>query len=248
MHYNTDDIKIKNIKELLPPVALLECFPISAEASGLVTATRAAIEALLNKADDRLLVVVGPCSIHDATAAMEYATKLKLVRDQYSETLEVVMRVYFEKPRTTVGWKGLINDPHMDDNCNINEGLRIGAKPALRDQRHWVTDGGGISGHDHAAIHRRFNELGGDWCQNDREPEPRKLASGLSCPVGFKNGTDGNIAIAIDAIGAASASHHFCRLPNTAMRRLSKPQGTGHAMSFCAVGRRQITAQNTSPP
>ena len=209
MHYNTDDIKIKNIKELLPPVALLECFPISAEASGLVTATRAAIEALLNKADDRLLVVVGPCSIHDATAAMEYATKLKLVRDQYSETLEVVMRVYFEKPRTTVGWKGLINDPHMDDNCNINEGLRIARSLLCEINAIGLPTAGEFLDTITPQYIADLMSWGAIGARTTESQSHRQLASGLSCPVGFKNGTDGNIAIAIDAIGAASASHHF---------------------------------------
>lgn len=131
MNYQIDDLRIKEIKELLPPVALLEKFPASEKAAEIVAKTRAAIHNILRAQDDRLLVVIGPCSIHDTQAAKEYAARLLTLREELQGELEVVMRVYFEKPRTTVGWKGLINDPHMDGSYNINDGLRIARKLLL---------------------------------------------------------------------------------------------------------------------
>ncbi|BCQ38759.1 hypothetical protein ERHA54_13620 [Erwinia rhapontici] len=125
MNYQNDDLRIKEIKELLPPVALFEKFPATDKAASTVSQARQAIHHILKKQDDRLLVVIGPCSIHDTAAAKEYASRLLLLREELKDSLEVVMRVYFEKPRTTVGWKGLINDPHMDGSFQINDGLRI---------------------------------------------------------------------------------------------------------------------------
>ncbi len=209
MHHNTDDLRINNIKELLPPIALLERFPISDRASEVVAASRKAIEALLKGQDDRLLVVVGPCSIHDIQAAKEYAEKLLTLREKYAGTLEVVMRVYFEKPRTTVGWKGLINDPHLDDSHDINEGLRI-ARKLLCD----ITDMGlPTAGEFLDTISPQYiadlMSWGAIGARTTESQCHRQLASGLSCPVGFKNGTDGNITIALDAIRAAASSHNF---------------------------------------
>ena len=209
MHYNIDDLRIKNIKELLPPVALLERFPVSDEASGVVAASRASIESLLNDDDDRLLVVVGPCSIHDTKAALEYAQKLKRLRDEYADTLEVVMRVYFEKPRTTVGWKGLINDPHMDDSFDINEGLRIARKLLCEINAMALPTAGEFLDTITPQYIADLMSWGAIGARTTESQNHRQLASGLSCPVGFKNGTDGNIKVAIDAIGAAAAGHHF---------------------------------------
>ena len=205
----TDDLRINNIKELLPPIALMERFPLSTTATAAVTTAREAVQAMLAKKDDRLLVVVGPCSIHDIDAAMDYAKRLQGLREQYAGELEVVMRVYFEKPRTTVGWKGLINDPYLDDSFKINDGLRIARKllcdindlglPTAGEYLDMITPQYIADLMSWGAIGARTTESQGH----------RQLASGLSCPVGFKNGTDGNIKIAIDAIGAAAGSHHF---------------------------------------
>ncbi|NHN39491.1 3-deoxy-7-phosphoheptulonate synthase AroG [Pseudomaricurvus alcaniphilus] len=209
MHYNTDDLRIRNIKELLPPIALLERFPISDKASAVVAAGREAIEAQLAGEDDRLLVVVGPCSIHDIKAALEYARKLLPLREKYAGTLEIVMRVYFEKPRTTVGWKGLINDPHLDDSYDINEGLRLARKLLCDINDLGLPTAGEFLDTISPQYIADLMSWGAIGARTTESQCHRQLASGLSCPVGFKNGTDGNIKIAIDAIGAAASSHHF---------------------------------------
>lgn len=209
MHYQTDDIRINEIKELLPPVAVLEKYPATDTASATVFESRQAIHRILAGEDDRLLVVIGPCSIHDTAAAIEYGKKLKPLRDKYADRLEIVMRVYFEKPRTTVGWKGLINDPYMDNSFQINDGLRIGRKllldlndmglPTASEFLDMITP-------QYVADLMSWGAIGARTTESQVH---RELASGLSCPVGFKNGTDGTIKVAVDAIGAASAPHHF---------------------------------------
>lgn len=204
-----DDLRILEIKELLPPIAILEKFPTTDQAAKTVSDARNAIHEILNDRDDRLLVIVGPCSIHDPKAAVEYAAKLKVLREELKDDLEVVMRVYFEKPRTTVGWKGLINDPYMDNSCNINDGLRIGRKLLLD-----LTDMGVPTAVEFLDMitPQYLADLiswGAIGARTTESQVHRELASGLSCPVGFKNGTDGNIKIAADAIRSASAPHHF---------------------------------------
>lgn len=207
--YQTDDVNIKRIKQLLPPVAVLEKFPASEAASSTTFQAREAIHNILHDQDDRLLVVIGPCSIHDPKAAIDYGQRLKALRDELSGHLEVVMRVYFEKPRTTVGWKGLINDPYLDDSYEINDGLRIGRKLLLD-----LTDMGMPTASEfldmitpqYVADLISWGAIGARTTESQVH---RELSSGLSCPVGFKNGTDGNIKIATDAIRSASASHHF---------------------------------------
>ncbi|MXR35945.1 3-deoxy-7-phosphoheptulonate synthase AroG [Craterilacuibacter sinensis] len=209
MQRQTDDVRIRQIKELLPPIAHLYELPLTEPASEVIYHTRREISALLRGEDDRLLVVIGPCSIHDTQAAKEYASRLLALREAYSRDLVVVMRVYFEKPRTTVGWKGLINDPRMDESFDINAGLRIARRlllelnqmgmPAATEFLDMITP-------------QYFADLiswGAIGARTTESQVHRELASGLSCPVGFKNGTDGNLRIAIDAIRAASAPHHF---------------------------------------
>ncbi|AVH33635.1 3-deoxy-7-phosphoheptulonate synthase AroG [Vibrio fluvialis] len=207
--YQTDDVNIKRIKELLPPVAVLEKFPATEVASSTTFQAREAIHNILQDKDDRLLVVIGPCSIHDTEAAIEYGKRLKVLRDELSGQLEVVMRVYFEKPRTTVGWKGLINDPYLNDTYEINDGVRIGRKLLLD-----LTDMGMPTASEFLDMitPQYIADLiswGAIGARTTESQVHRELASGLSCPVGFKNGTDGNIKIAADAISSASASHHF---------------------------------------
>ncbi|WP_428774119.1 3-deoxy-7-phosphoheptulonate synthase AroG [Vibrio sp.] len=207
--FQTDDVRINRVKELLPPVAVLEKFPATETASSTTFESRQAISNILKGKDDRLLVIVGPCSIHDPEAAIEYGRRLKTLRDELGDRLEVVMRVYFEKPRTTVGWKGLINDPYLNDTFKINDGLRMGRKLLLD-----LTDMGMPTASEfldmitpqYVADLISWGAIGARTTESQVH---RELASGLSCPVGFKNGTDGNIKIASDAIRSAGSSHHF---------------------------------------
>ena len=204
-----DDTRIREIMELAPPAHLLREFPASGKAAESTYETRQAIHRALHGADDRLLVVVGPCSIHDYDAAIDYATRLSALRRELAADLIVVMRVYFEKPRTTVGWKGLINDPHLDDSYRINEGLRLARRilvevnelelPAATEYLDMITP-------QYIADLIAWGAIGARTTESQVH---RELASGLSCPVGFKNGTDGDVRIAVDAIKAASAPHHF---------------------------------------
>lgn len=207
--YQTDDVRINKIKDLLPPIALLERFPASEQATKAVVAGRAAIHNILNGKDDRLLVVIGPCSIHDPKAALEYAQRLVKLREQYKGNLEIVMRVYFEKPRTTVGWKGLINDPYMDNSFRLNDGLRLGRKLLLDINELGLPAAGEFLDMITPQYMADFMCWGAIGARTTESQVHRELASGISCPVGFKNGTDGTIKVAIDAIGSAAASHHF---------------------------------------
>src|ERR1035437_7809813 len=205
----TDDLRIKEIKELVPPSHVLREFPISEQTAQLTYDTRQAVHRILHGADDRLLVIIGPCSIHDVKAAKEYAGKLKEAKDRLGEDVLLVMRVYFEKPRTTVGWMGLINDPRLDGSFSINEGIRI-AREVLLD----INDMGVPAGCEFLDMitPQYIADLvswGAIGARTTESQIHRELASGLSCPVGFKNGTDGNIKIAVDAIRAAQAPHHF---------------------------------------
>jgi 3-deoxy-7-phosphoheptulonate synthase len=209
MFHQTDDVRINKIKDLLPPIALLERFPASEKASESVFAGRTAISNIFNHKDDRLLVVIGPCSIHDPKSALEYGQELVKLRKKYEDTLEIVMRVYFEKPRTTVGWKGLINDPYMDNSFKLNDGLRIGRKLLLDLNDLGLPTAGEFLDMITPQYMADFMCWGAIGARTTESQVHRELASGLSCPVGFKNGTDGTIKIAIDAIGSASASHHF---------------------------------------
>lgn len=209
MYYQTDDININQIKELLPPVALLERFPLSQTASKTVFDARKSTHDILSGKDDRLLIIVGPCSIHDVDAAMEYATRLQKIRHTLRGELEIVMRVYFEKPRTTVGWKGLINDPGMDNTCRINDGLRIARKLLLDINELGLPTAGEFLDMITPQFIADLMSWGAIGARTTESQVHRELASGMSCPVGFKNGTDGTIKVAIDAIGAASAPHNF---------------------------------------
>lgn len=209
MHHQTDDLRIQEIKELLPPVALLEKFPITDSAAATVFDARQAIHAMLNGEDDRVLVVIGPCSIHDTEAALEYGRRLKPLREELKGNLEIVMRVYFEKPRTTVGWKGLINDPFLDGSFNINDGLRIARKLLLELNHSGMPAASEFLDMITPQYLADLISWGAIGARTTESQVHRELASGLSCPVGFKNGTDGNLKVAVDAIRAAVAPHHF---------------------------------------
>jgi len=209
MLHQTDDLRIKEIKELAPPMHLLREFPLSEKAANTTFEARRDIHRILHGADDRLLVIMGPCSVHDVKAAKEYAGKLLEAKQKFAADLLVVMRVYFEKPRTTVGWKGLINDPKLDGSYQINEGLRIARELLLELNERGMPVGCEFLDMITPQYIADLVSWGAIGARTTESQIHRELASGLSCPVGFKNGTDGNIKIAIDAIRAAQAPHHF---------------------------------------
>jgi len=206
----TDDERIKDITVLPPPEHLIRFFPISGTpVETLITQTRKNIQNIMAGEDDRLLVIIGPCSIHDPAAALEYARRLKVAREQYKDTLEIVMRVYFEKPRTTVGWKGLINDPYLDESYRIDEGLRIARQLLIDINRLGMPAGSEFLDVISPQYIGDLISWGAIGARTTESQVHRELASGLSAPIGFKNGTDGNIRIATDAIQSASRGHHF---------------------------------------
>ena len=212
MNYQTDDLRINDIKTVIPPAVLLEEIPVTEQAAKTTYETRQAIHNILSGDDDRLLVIAGPCSIHDVKSAAEYGSRLKPLIDEYSDDLLIVMRVYFEKPRTTVGWKGLINDPHLDGSFKINQGLQL-ARNLLRD----LNESGVPAATEYLDLitPQYVTDLiswGAIGARTTESQVHRELASGLSCPVGFKNGTDGTTKVAVDAIGAATKPHHFLSL------------------------------------
>ncbi|MDX3906717.1 MAG: 3-deoxy-7-phosphoheptulonate synthase AroG [Pigmentiphaga sp.] len=209
MSHNTDDLRIREIKELAPPSHLMREFPCTPDVSDTVYDTRQALHRILHGMDDRLAVVIGPCSIHDTEAALEYASRLKAERDRFAGELEIVMRVYFEKPRTTVGWKGLINDPDLDGSFNINKGLRTARQLLLEINARGLPAGCEYLDMITPQYIADLVSWGAIGARTTESQVHRELASGLSCPVGFKNGTDGNVRIAVDAIKAASQPHHF---------------------------------------
>ena len=209
MFKSIDDLRIKTIRPLLSPAILLEEFPITAEVAELVANTRQQATKIIHGKDDRLIVVVGPCSIHDPKAAVEYAKKLQSQIKLFSDELLLIMRVYFEKPRTSIGWKGLINDPKLDGSFDINNGLRIARHLLLE-----INNLGLACGTEFldTIIPQYIGDLiswGAIGARTTESQIHRELTSGLSMPIGFKNGTTGNIQIAIDAIRAARHSHHF---------------------------------------
>jgi len=221
----TDDLRIAGVRALIPPQLLLEELPMDAAALATVTNARQAIHRVLHGADDRLLAVVGPCSIHDSKAALEYAARLKKVADHHAADLLLVMRVYFEKPRTTVGWKGYINDPRLDGSFRINEGLRK-ARQLLLD----VAEIGLPAGTEFLDLlsPQYIADLvswGAIGARTTESQSHRQLASGLSCPVGFKNGTDGGIKVAADAIVAASAPHAFMGMTKMGQAAIFETRG-----------------------
>ncbi|HPW85417.1 MAG TPA: 3-deoxy-7-phosphoheptulonate synthase [Rhodoferax sp.] len=206
----TDDKRIKDITVLPPPEHLIRFFPIRGTAvENLIADTRKSIHNIMAGKDDRLLVIIGPCSIHDPAAALDYARRLKEQREKYKDTLEIVMRVYFEKPRTTVGWKGLINDPYLDESFRIDEGLRIARQLLIEINRLGLPAGSEFLDVISPQYLGDLISWGAIGARTTESQVHRELASGLSAPIGFKNGTDGNIKIATDAIQAAAGGHHF---------------------------------------
>lgn len=208
----TDDLRINHVTEVESPAAIHNQFPISESAATTVANSRTAIHNILHGKDDRLLVIIGPCSVHDPKSAIEYAEKLKVVREHLKDDLEIVMRVYFEKPRTTVGWKGMINDPHLNETFDINEGLKR-ARKLLLDVNEMGLPAGteflDLISPQYVADLISWGAIGARTTESQGH---RELSSGLSCPVGFKNGTDGTMRIAVDAMRAAERPHVFMSL------------------------------------
>ncbi len=222
---STDDLRIVEITALTPPSRIIDEIPRDEAVTATVTGARNAVHNILHGKDDRLIVVIGPCSIHDPAAAFDYAARLKEQRDRFADELEIIMRVYFEKPRTTVGWKGLINDPHLDGSYRIEEGLRI-ARKLLFD----VNEIGLPAGCEYldTITPQYISDLvswGAIGARTTESQVHRQLASGLSCPVGFKNGTNGDVRIALDAIVAASQPHHFPAVTKEGLAAIASTRG-----------------------
>ncbi|TKB58539.1 3-deoxy-7-phosphoheptulonate synthase AroG [Ferrimonas aestuarii] len=252
MYYQTDDVRIDKIKELLPPIAILERFPLDDSAARTVVQARQAIHNQLNRQDDRLLVVIGPCSIHDPKAALEYGQRLAKIREELKDDLEIVMRVYFEKPRTTVGWKGLINDPYLDNSFRLNDGLRTARQLLLELNQQGVPTAGEFLDMITPQYVADLMCWGAIGARTTESQVHRELSSGLSCPVGFKNGTDGTIKIAIDAINSANAPHHFLSVTKYGHSAIVATTGNqdchiilrgGKAPNFCAADVKTITEE-----
>ncbi len=222
----TDDQRIKDITVLPPPEHLIRFFPIAGTpVEALINQTRKRIHDILQGKDDRLLVIIGPCSIHDPAAALDYARRLKPLREKYADTLEVVMRVYFEKPRTTVGWKGLINDPYLDESYRIDEGLRIARQLLIEINRAGLPAASEFLDVISPQYIGDLISWGAIGARTTESQVHRELASGLSAPIGFKNGTDGNIKIATDAIQAAARGHHFLSVHKNGQVAIVQTQG-----------------------
>jgi 3-deoxy-7-phosphoheptulonate synthase len=233
----TDDLRIHSMQPLLTPENLLRECVRTAEATATVLRARSRLQRILHGHDDRLAVVIGPCSIHDAAAAREYAGRLAAQRERFADTLDIIMRVYFEKPRTTVGWKGLINDPHLDGSFRINEGLRL-ARRLLIDINHLGLPAGceflDIFTPQYLADLVSWGAIGARTTESQVH---REMASGLSCPVGFKNGTDGNIRIAVDAVKAASHPHHFLAVMKNGRSAIASTSGNADCHVILRGGR-----------
>ena len=222
---NTDDIRIEEIRQLLPPSLLLSELPILEPSAQLINSTRSDIDSVLNGLSDKLLVVVGPCSIHDRKAAIEYAEHVKKWISTYSNDLLIVMRVYFEKPRTTVGWKGLINDPNLDNSFDINNGLKIARSLLSEINEMGVPAGTEFLDAISPQYYADLISWGAIGARTTESQIHRELASGLSMPIGFKNGTGGSIKIAVDGIKAASQPHHFLSVTKQGVSGIVKTRG-----------------------
>jgi 3-deoxy-7-phosphoheptulonate synthase len=209
VNIRTDDLRIRDIRELTTPEYLMREHPCTERVSATVTAARQSLHRILHGQDDRLAVVIGPCSIHDIGSALEYARRLAEQRERLKGTLEIIMRVYFEKPRTTVGWKGLINDPNLDGSFQINRGLKMARGLLLDINQLGLPAGCEFLDMITPQYIADFVAWGAIGARTTESQVHRELASGLSCPVGFKNGTDGNVKIAVDAVQAAAQPHHF---------------------------------------
>ncbi len=223
--YQTDDLRIEKIRPLIPAAILIEELPLTEESSRVVAESRLAIRDVMDGRDDRLLVVVGPCSIHDTKAALEYGEKLAKQIERFKSELLIVMRVYFEKPRTTVGWKGLINDPDLDGSFRVNKGLRTARGLMLELLSKGIPSGTEFLDTITPQFIADLVSWGAIGARTTESQVHRELASGLSMPIGFKNGTDGNVQIAIDAIRAASHPHHFLSVTKQGIQAIVATRG-----------------------
>jgi 3-deoxy-7-phosphoheptulonate synthase len=223
--YQTDDLRIEKLRPLIPPAILIEELPITEESSRVVAESRLAVRDVMDGRDDRLMVVVGPCSIHDTKAALEYGERLAAEAKRYRDDLLLVMRVYFEKPRTTVGWKGLINDPDLDGSFSINKGLRMARGLLLSLNKMGVPCATEFLDTITPQFIADLVTWGAIGARTTESQVHRELASGLSMPVGFKNGTDGNVQIAVDAIRAASHPHHFLSVTKQGIHAIVATRG-----------------------
>jgi 3-deoxy-7-phosphoheptulonate synthase len=224
-HYRTDDVRIEQGDELLAPMQVMRELAATERSEETTFGARKAVHDILRGADDRLLVVVGPCSIHDYAAAIDYAGRLKAERERLKADLAIVMRVYFEKPRTTVGWKGFINDPRLDETFDMNEGIRLARKLLLEINLLGVPCGTEFLDLISPQYIADLIAWGAIGARTTESQSHRQLASGLSCPVGFKNGTDGNVRIAVDAIKAAASRHHFISVTKSGHVAVFKTSG-----------------------
>ena len=220
-----DDVRIDSIDSLVAPDTVIARFPVSETVTTLIKTTRTKIANIMRGEDERLLVVIGPCSIHDASAAREYAAKLMRLREKYADKLEIVMRAYFEKPRTSLGWKGYINDPYLDGSFKINEGLALARELLLEINSMGLPTAGELLDAVSPQYIADLMSWGAIGARTTESQNHRQFASGVSCPIGFKNGTEGNVKIAVDAIRAAAASHHFLSVTKTGAAAIVKTTG-----------------------
>ncbi|MGV6983887.1 3-deoxy-7-phosphoheptulonate synthase [Providencia hangzhouensis] len=226
--HKTDELRTARVDSLITPQTLADEFPISQKVAENVTASRKRIEQILSGQDPRLLVIVGPCSIHDIDAAIEYAKKLNVLRERHQDRLEIVMRTYFEKPRTVVGWKGLISDPNLDNSCQVNTGIRLARKLLIEVNQLELATATEFLDMVTGQYIADLISWGAIGARTTESQIHREMASALSCPVGFKNGTDGNINIAIDAIRAAKAQHMFLSPDKNGQMTIYQTSGNPH--------------------
>ena len=237
MNIRTDDLRIREIRELITPEELMREHAHTDHTSETVTQSRQRLHQILHGHDDRLAVVIGPCSIHDVNSALEYANRLVRQRERLRDTLEIVMRVYFEKPRTTVGWKGLINDPDLDGSFNINRGLQKARRLLLDVNQLGLPAGCEFLDMITPQYIADLVAWGAIGARTTESQVHRELTSGLSCPVGFKNGTDGNVKIAVDAVQAASNPHHFLAVTKQGRSAIATTTGNGDCHVILRGGR-----------
>ena len=246
MTLKTDDLRIIETQELSTPEDVRKELPITELSAKTILDSRKTIENILDEKDDRIFVVIGPCSIHDPVAAMDYAKKLKKISQDVSENLFIIMRVYFEKPRTTVGWKGLINDPMLDGSFEINKGIRIGRKLLLDIVDLEIPAGTeylDLISPQYIADIISWGAIGARTTESQCH---RELASGLSCPIGFKNGTDGNLQITIDAIKAASGAHHFLSVTKEGNSAIFSTSGNPYCHTILRGGSNKVNYDEKS--
>ncbi|WP_272669942.1 MULTISPECIES: 3-deoxy-7-phosphoheptulonate synthase [unclassified Providencia] len=226
--HKTDELRTARVDSLITPQTLADEFPITQKVAENVTASRKRIEQILSGQDPRLLVIVGPCSIHDIDAAIEYAKRLNVLRECHQDRLEIVMRTYFEKPRTVVGWKGLISDPNLDNSCQVNTGIRLARKLLIEVNQLGLATATEFLDMVTGQYIADLISWGAIGARTTESQIHREMASALSCPVGFKNGTDGNINIAIDAIRAAKAQHMFLSPDKNGQMTIYQTSGNPH--------------------